>query len=398
MNILILCTYPINSPRHGGQLRVRNITDSYRAAGHHVEVAGVLGGESYEKEVGFVPFPGITAISNALEHYFLMEDVAIGALFNSGANYQNLANSIKTTPDLIQVEHPWLFGFAQKLHKEKFSSAKIVYSSHNIEHHLKYEIIATHSGIEAAELASSRVKELELEAIHGADAITCVSETDLTWVKEQTTKPVVLAPNGVKPWNTTEEGRNAALNITKGHPYVLYCASAHPPNITGFFDVFGNGFGSLKPDERLVVAGSASWSIAGDPRIHQSSKLAEKFVIAGVVDEPCLHGLLDAAHCIVLPITQGGGTNLKTAEALWAGKHIVATHTAMRGFEHFIDSSGVTVADDACAFKRALRSSMASPPLALQPDEIDARRSVLWENCLAPMLELPALLSDKDIV
>jgi hypothetical protein len=32
-----------------------------------------------------------------------------------------------------------------------------------------------------------------------------------------------------------------------------------------------------------------------------------------------LEGLLDGAQCIVLPLTQGGGTNLKTAEALWSG-------------------------------------------------------------------------------
>jgi len=396
MNILILCTYPISNPRHGGQLRVKNIADNYLSAKHHVEVKGVLGGESYEKQDGFLPFPGTKAIAGVLEDYFLMEDVAIGELFTRDEYYQKLASTVTTTPDIIHIEHPWLFAFAKRLQKDKCPSAKLVYSSHNIEHQLKQQIIATHAGTEAAKRASEHVEKLELRAIQDADAIICVSEIDLTWLKSKTKKPIVLAPNGVKAWRTSDEGRNEASKITQGKPYALYCASAHPPNMTGFFAMFSGGFGSLKPDEKLVVAGSASWAIAGDARIHQSAKLAERFVIAGVVEQPCLEGLLDNAQCIVLPITQGGGTNLKTAEALWAGKYIVATQIAMRGFEPFIGSQGVFMANDASEFKQALRRAMNSPQLKLTLEEMNARRSVLWESCLAPLLDLPKLLHNKE--
>ena len=98
--------------------------------------------------------------------------------------------------------------------------------------------------------------------------------------------------------------------------------------------------------------------------------------------QSCLEGLLDGAKTIVLPLTQGGGTNLKTAEALWSGKYVVATTVAMRGFESFIDANGVFVANDAPAFKQALRTAMSLPPLALSKEEIDSRRSVLWGTCL----------------
>ena len=396
MNILMFCTYPIANPRHGGQLRVRNIVDSYRAAGHDVEVVGVLGSESYEAEVGFSAFPGVSRLATVIPNPFLMEDYAIGRLFADDARaYERLSISIRAKPDVVQIEHPWLFAFARHYVETNAPTARIVYSSHNVEWRLKQEILSSYFDAGIARQNADLIKDVELAAISGADAVVCVSESDAEWVNSQVDKPVVVAPNGVKAWQPTEGGRKAAATITQGYRYALYCASAHPPNMTGFFEIFGEGFGCLKPDEKLVVAGGAGPSIAEDVRVHHSAKLAEKVVVAGMVSQPCLEGLLDGANCIVLPLTQGGGTNLKTAEALWAGKHIVATSVAMRGFERFIGASGVHLADDPAAFKRALRVVMASAPLTLSEQEIDARRSVLWESCLNPLGALIKNLTEK---
>ncbi len=394
MKVLVLCTYPIEKPAHGGQLRVRNIVDTYRSAGHVVEVLGVLGSEHYDSEVGFLPYPGVNELSRIVFNPFLMEDYAIGQLCAADDSfYCRLSGMVSEAPDVIHVEQPWLFAFAIRYKAEFSPSAILVYSSHNVEWKLKKEILSSYLGDEAAQRGAALIEEVESFAIRSADAVVCVSENDVAWVSGLTARPVILAENGVKPWQATENGRKAAAALTKGYAYALYCASGHPPNVTGFFDMFGGGFGSLKPDEKLVVAGGAGWAIAGDVRVHQSPKLAEKFVAAGLVSQQCLEGLLDGAHCIVLPLTQGGGTNLKTAEALWSGKHVVATTVAMRGFERFIGGSGIFLADDPSSFKRALRQAMSAPPLILSPAEIEARRTVLWESCLKPLPSMLASLS-----
>jgi hypothetical protein len=383
MKILTLCTYPIKNPSHGGQLRVRNIVDTYRFAGHSVEVVGVLGSDQYDSEEGFLPFPGVAILSCAYPNPFLMEDYAIGQLYaTDDAFYRRLSSVIQNSPDVIHVEQPWLFPFATRYRAERAPAAKIVYGSQNVEGSLKRGILASYLGDETTQCGAALIEEMELRAIHDAHAIICVSESDAIWIGKHTEKPVVLAPNGVKPWQSTEDGRKEAAAIIDGYAYALYCASAHPPNMTGFFDMFGGGFGSLRPDEKLIVAGGAGWAIAGDVRIHQSPKLAEKVVVAGLVSQSCLEGLLDGAYCIVLPLTQGGGTNLKTAEALWAGKYIVATTVAMRGFEDFIDDSAVFVADDPAEFKRNLRYVMGLEPLQLTPSDRDKRKRVLWNECL----------------
>ncbi len=263
-----------------------------------------------------------------------------------------------------------------------------MYGSQNIEWHLKNAILSSYIDSITAQKYTELIKQVELDAINGADRIICVSENDAFWIKEQTQTQVILAPNGVSPWSSTDNGSKEAKVITSFYKYALYCASAHPPNISGFFEMFGSGFGSLKPDEKLIIAGSAGWSIAGDLRVHKSPKLAEKVTISGVVNQPCLNGLIDSAHCIVLPLTQGGGTNLKTAEALWSGKHIVATKIAMRGFEKFIGSRGVRIANDSIEFKRELRAAMNDPVLELTDEEKEKRNIVLWSSCLKPLEEL----------
>lgn len=385
MNILIFCTYPIDHPRHGGQLRVSNIADSYRAASHNVEVVGVLGSDYYENEKGFVPFPGMKQLSEMVSNPFLMEDYAIGELFSKDVNYfDRLAALIEMRPDVIHVEQPWLFSFAQRYANGK--NIKIIYGSQNIEWKLKKEILSTYMSLEYASSYSQLIRSTELNAIANADAVICVSESDANWIASHTSRPIVIAPNGVKAWRDNDLDESEAVQITKNQRYALYCASGHPPNITGFFDLFGGGFGSLKPDEKLIIAGGAGISIKADIRLNQSANLADKVIATGMVDQPCLESLLAMSSCIVLPLTQGGGTNLKTAEALWSEKPIVATTKAMRGFEVFIGSRGIFIADTPSEFKRALRSAMALTKLDLTSWEIEQRQAVLWNNCLRSLV------------
>ena len=387
LDILVLCTYPIDTPRHGGQIRVSKIVNHYRQAGFQVEVVGVLGSDNYPVSAGFEPSPPIGELAKILENPFLMEDVAISQLYESHDQYfSNLAKQIKKVPGLIHVEQPWLFGFAQRYIKEKLSHrCRLIYGSQNIEYQLKAAILKSYFTVEQVVQCEQQVKQLEMRAVTEADGVVCVSQHDLEWLRRYTQKPIVLAPNGVSEWQVTEQGIDEANQVTCHQKFALFCASGHPPNVKGFFDLFGGGFGAMNNSETIVIAGGASTAIGSGDRVHQSAKLAARITLAGLVSDSCLSGLLHTAHCIVLPITQGGGTNLKTAEALWSGRHIVATTTAMRGFEVFIGQQGVHVTNNPAIFKQQLRKVMAAPPLELNQLDHESRAIVLWEQCLKPL-------------
>lgn len=394
MKILILSTFPCAEPRHGGQHRVANIVRLLRDAGHQVTTAGVLGSDQYPQEEGYVPYPGSAAFLPYIKNSFLMEDWAIGRLFAQDDSYfKALVDCIVEQPDLIHVEHPWLFDFARRYVNEYSSKPiKLAYGSANIESDLKFGILKKYLGIDAAHDGYRKVLACELEALKKSDLVFCVSENDLEWSKNRTNAPVVLAQNGVRSIPVMTQYVRDACKITGHRKIALYCASAHPPNIHGFFDMFSAGIGALSPDERLVIAGSAGGAIRSDPHFSATAGLPNVFIDAGQLTDEVLRGLLHIAHVIILPITHGGGTNLKTAEALWAGRHIVATRTAMRGFEEFIGSHGVQVCESGPDFRCALRDAMASPPLVLSEDEKQRRRSVIWESTLHDLVKAVSAL------
>jgi hypothetical protein len=390
MNILTLSTFPIENPAHGGQHRVANIVQAYRDAGHFVQAAGVLGSNEYGASFGFAAYPGTAPLTKYIDNPFLMDDWAIGELFSKDDYYfQQLSDFVSLVPDLIHVEHPWLFNFAKRyadLHRTK--GIKLLYGSANIENELKFDIVKNYLGIDAAHVAQQKVLQCETNAIALADLVCCVSENDLSWTKQKTKVPSALAYNGVKDRPVTSNGLIEANKISGHKKIALYSASGHPPNITGFFDIFGGGLGCIAPDELLVIAGSAGPAIIADSRFAITSGLAKIFIAAGTVSEECLQGLIEVSHTIILPITQGGGTNLKTAEALWAEKHVVATSTALRGFESFRSARGVTVADEPSDFLKSVRGSMELAPNLLSKAEQEIRKSVLWSETLKPLMKL----------
>ena len=66
-----------------------------------------------------------------------------------------------------------------------------------MEWRLKQEILSSYFDAGTAQQNAELIRDVEVAAIEGADAIVCVSESDAEWVMSQTVKPVVVAPNGI---------------------------------------------------------------------------------------------------------------------------------------------------------------------------------------------------------
>lgn len=390
MKLLTLTTFPFNEPRHGGQHRVFNIVKKYESLGHSVESVGILGSRIYENQKGFLAIPEQEDLAKQVDDTLFMEDVAIGRMFaNSEPHFLSLASQIRSVPDAIHVEHPWLFEFACAYRKSVGKpDMKLIYGSANVEHKLKYSILKPHRSELEASSAAEEVLACELFAIKNADAICCVSQQDMEWTRQFTTAPCVVALNGVSKRDATAAGVQAASRISEHKKFALYCASGHPPNVTGFFDMFSAGLGCIAPDQLLVIAGSAGPSVMSHRLALRTPGLNSRLRAAGEVDEATLQGLLNAAHAIVLPITQGEGTNLKTAEALWAKKYIVATTKAMRGFETFKHAQGLHINDVPSDFLQSLQAVMSADPHEVALQELPSREEVLWERTLVPLTEL----------
>lgn len=364
MRLLTLSTYPASRPLHGGQRRVDAIRRAAVGAGFAYLNLPVFFSESYpEADIR----ERLTALPDRLRGRLvaqgLREDLHLHRVVTDDLPAMaELARQVGAfRPDAVQLEHPWVFPLLERLRQRlpDLNSARLIYSAHNIEADLMPP--------------RHRAETMALEKLvtAQADMVIAVSEADALrlrgWTDAHRFVPVVVAPNGC--WPAGPAVGDGVRVVPE--PYVLVAGSAHPPNAQGFWDSFGTVPGCIPPNGRLVVAGGVCALLRADPRFERFRRLNDAVVrYMGVVGDDTLANLLHHARAICLPITGGGGTNLKTAEALVSLKPIVARPAAFRGFEDARVLPGVQIEPGAPGFRHAVRRMFSAdlPPARRSED------------------------------
>ena len=349
MRIVSLSTYPVSRPVHGGQRRVDALRRTALEAGcAYLNVPVFFSGGYPDADMREQRTALPDALRDRLHDEGRLEDLHLSRVISDDLPVmEHLAAQILAfRPDVVQLEHPWLFPVFERLVAQfaDMASVRLVYSAHNVE----------------TDLAPARfrdeVRVLEQRVTARADLVIAVSEADAAvlrgWTDPRRKVPVIVAPNGC--WLRRDADVTGAPLIDA--PYVMVAGSAHPPNANGFWDSFGVIPGCIPPGGQLVVAGGVCDLLRADSRFGKFRMLNDALVrYMGVVDDADLTNLLHHARGICLPITEGGGTNLKTAEALVSLKPVVGRPAAFRGFEEALCLPGVHVADTAQAFRHAVR-------------------------------------------
>ena len=383
--LLQINTFPTLRPIHGGQRRAHHIARVLEAAGFEVRRVAAYrfdyyAGQPSEPAVDLKP---TTAPAKPTTWLFdgarwLAQDPAALAAFH--------ALCTSAAPDAILLEEPWLWPALRTLPAVAAGAVPVVYDSYNIEGPLFAEAVP--DGGRHAEAAAGEVGAIEAEIAVRAAACSAVTAQDAAALMALGARRVVVAPNGVDRRHRAHLAGALPDALDPSLRYVLYVASGHPPNASGIPELFTAMLMALRPLERLVVAGGVChllnrWLYEdGGP-----SQLARgRAVLFGEVSDLCRDGLIANASGIVLPLRKGGGSNLKTAEALDSLLPVVATPTAMRGYEECSGLEGVIVAEDAAAFAAGMRRAFDDPPPRRQPGP--ALDRLLWDSTLRSIVDL----------
>ena len=225
---------------------------------------------------------------------------------------------------------------------------------------------------------------LEREIAASCDLVITVSENDAREFRALGAARVEVAPNGAS--FPPLPGDTAALDayLPPGTAHALFVSSAHPPNAHGLISLAG-ATGHPPNHGELLICGQVGSLVRASPQFQRAKRVLDRARFLGWVDNDLLAALYATTRVVVLPKTLGGGSNLKTAEALASGRPVVATGLAFQGFEQFADLPGVRIADDPDQFWAevdALLSDAAVPPLR-SPDSM---AGLLWRECLRPMV------------
>lgn len=403
IRIAQLTIYPLESPRHGGQLRCAAIREHYLEAGFEVETIAVMREDAYRTERGARDIALPMALSGWKPHLARFIDLHIGECLaeDEGAFAAFAALLDRQRPDVVQLEQPWLYPAVRRWLARRSDTARpplLVYSSQNIEWKLKRAELSSSSAPDAAAAGEiARVEACERALAQAADLIVACTDAELAELRElagdDRTRAFAVAPNAIAPF-VPDPGRMAAMRQRLGLTrYPLFVGSAHPPNSDGFWQMLAPSLAFLRPDEKVVVAGGvghilrqhgtyAAWTGINEPRL----------AVLGELERADLLALIGGAAVILLPITTGGGSNLKTAEAIYSGKPVLATPHALRGYGKSEQWPTITVAATPDAFRRSLRELLDRDAPG-EPANYDAiREQVTWHRSLAPLVKAVRLL------
>jgi hypothetical protein len=390
-SVLLLGSYPVTVPRHGGQLRLSTIQRTYEEAGWDVVSVNVYPEEAHNKaergrnDILLPRNPRWRTFSGRQIPF--TEDILSGIYASSPAGgWPSVLAKLPERPAVIDVEHPWLWPVARKLRSlPRYASIPLVYGSHNLEGPLKREIFAEY-GIRDADDILDGIDTLEREAAVEADLVFAVTQQEADTIAGWGAKKVVLLPNGISPWYADEKKLTRWREKLPKFPWLLYASSAHPPNFTSFIDVIGGSLACMPPTGRLVVSGSVTEHICR--RIYESKysdlNRSRLFPLYELRDEDFV-AVKTLAHGFLLPVPFGRGSNIKTAEALFSGAYVAGTRAAFRGYEKFSGIPGVYVTDTPKELQAAIREISTLPPRPpLQPgtSEWAMRQELTWKKCL----------------
>lgn len=387
MKVLAIGTFPIRLPIHGGQRRSHQIGAYYERAGMTFRYASIYSPAAYstaavsEFDYPYAPVGGIYS-----EIPFI-DDLGSGVFAASqDGPYDHFRHIVEEfQPDVIQLDQPFMWPLFDRLQREGYlRGVKLVYSSYNVEAPLKADILEN-AGIARAKvsLVAAMIDQLEREVVTASDLVIAVSSADAEQYRQmdQDVNAIVIR-NGTER-SIGSSRPSGGKEMLQGR-FLFFVGSAYPPNIEGFAKyVLGPSLYGVPPEKLIAVCGGAADGIYqsaeylphaesyGD-RVHFFSRLTD--------DE--LAWIKGNAKGTILPIATGGGSNLKTAEALSSGKWVVATPMAMRSFEDFMDEPGVLVADTPEAFVRAMLDVLHGEPLVLSASQVRKREALFWDKLL----------------
>lgn len=202
-------------------------------------------------------------------------------------------------PDLIVLEHPWLYPFV--------GDTPFIYDAHNAEAFLT-------SLRWPGSIDEQIVRELEQAVVTKAKAITYCSELDAEILRKyyNPTAPMHYIANGTDLPDKVAEGKTKNL---------IFVGSIYGPNVRAAQELINQAH--TLPDYKIQILGACAKKV---------TNTASNVELIGPVSDSDLHDYLLNAYAFVNLMQTGSGTSLKVARAMSYGLPVISTEIGARGY------------------------------------------------------------------
>ncbi len=373
---LMLAPFPVAFPRQGGQARAASLARALAQAGWQVHTVGIYHADCFPADerglLDIVSDDPAVAYQARTDPLFGDLHIARGAAKDRGVICQLQMLLTRLRPDVVQIEHPWSW-LVLRAALPAVDRPKIVYSSHNVETHLRLPLLRLNLNFNRpdSDQLMTATHLLETELAREADLTLSISDLERTLIAEAGGREVAYVPpvSDLAEHYQPHEAFSREARGT-GCRYAALMGSAYTANCEGFFSIFPHGLGFLSRDEQIWVAGSLGHALREDPRYRDFQSVNESRLRDwGFVAEADKASFFAAASCVIVPVLIGAGAKTKMADALASHCPVITTSHAIEGYGPLVGDllgNGVYVADTPRDFRdlirRALREGLAPCP------------------------------------
>ena len=355
MNILQICNKPPFPPLEGGSLAMNAITQGLLNKDYKVKVLAV---SSYKNQVLPELFPQWYLQSTQFESVFIDLKVKVFPAFLnlfSSKSYHvqrfiskdfelKLIEILQNeTFDIIQLETLYITPYLSVI--RKYSNAKIVLRSHNIEH-LIWERIAKEAKNPfkkwyVKHLATT-LKNYEVSTLNKYDGIVAITQTDAITLKQLgCNKALIAISYGLDINEYTVDNENETIDLFH------IGAMNWIPNQQGikwFLDNVWNLIRKELPDLKLCLAGRnmPDWLL--------QSKYPNVKILGEVENAKFF---IQSNGIMIVPLFSGSGIRIKIIEAMALGKVVITTSIGAEGI-NYTNNENIIIANTIDEFKNVV--------------------------------------------
>ncbi|MDY0217467.1 MAG: glycosyltransferase family 4 protein [Bacteroidales bacterium] len=358
MRILQICNKPPYPPIEGGPIAMNAITQGLIESGHEVQVLAVRSSkfagkelpEEYRSKTSYQEVDIDLSIKplQALINLFSLKSLHVER-YKTKSFYAKITEILKNQEfDIIHFESIFL-AFSIPIIR-KYSKAKIVIRTHNVEH-LIWKRLAKNEANWFKKLylqhITNTLKRFELNIVNKADGILSITEQDARFFRGHNVQtPIIELPFGIN----LKSIKIAQREIKSEKPSLFFIGSLNwQPNVEGmewFLKKVWNHPGFDFSEYELHIAGRHT-----PPHFYEFAN--ETTFIHGEVDDALQ--FMANHDVMIVPLWSGSGVRIKIIEAFLMEKAVISTTVGAEGL-NYTNGTDIFIADNADAFSESIQT------------------------------------------
>jgi len=397
MRILFVCNKSPYPPKEGGAIAINALVEGLARAGNKIRVIAVASDKFPVKEDevpnDYCSKTGLEIVNldlsinplHAFLNLFSSRSYHVQRFISKVFEERLIAILKEEEFDIIQLETLYMCPYIPVI--RKYSKAKIVLRTHNIEHLIWEEIArGTRNPIKQWYLyhLAKKLKTFEIASLRNADGIAAITEPDSRFIMAKAPGiPVEVVNFGVTLADYSK--------IPSSNPLprdIFHIGSMNwLPNEEGirwFLKNIMPEVNHLHPDLTLFLAGRnmPDWlTNYGRNNVEVVGEVEDAWdFMAG-------HGTM------IVPLFSGSGVRIKIIEAMLAGRAVISTSKGAQGLG-CRDGENILIADTRDDFVSAISRCLADPAFAKRMGD-NARAFILKEHNNSLVIEKLSLFYGK---